>query len=386
MARKSKPHDEELPFVALMDTMTNVVGVLIIVLVLIGLGLAKSVKKILSDLPLVSEEEHQKLKSDLEPFKDLQDPEEVQSKISQIQAELAKILEALKLLQEQQLRNPVVLTDLDKLAKQLETTRKERDTRKTTVDGLLAEIDKLKVKLDTTPPYVPPAPIGVRLPSPRPMPEKAELHRFFISEGRVMYVDHEKFKKDVEMELRRGNKQYTIRQDVVKDAAGKPVMKKEPTGQTIVQKKTVYDPAKLADFFNKQNLGNRDTKVEVIQQPNSANVQLRIVGKPGGGETVDQIKTATSQVRAALTKVGREKNAVFWFHVCRDSIPSYLQLRDLVDASFPTAVGWDLTDKPIFAQTLSGDFLVDFTPAPPKPVDPNKPPAVNIAAPKMNVD
>ena len=37
MARKAKPHEEELPFVALMDTMTNVVGVLIIVLVMIGI-------------------------------------------------------------------------------------------------------------------------------------------------------------------------------------------------------------------------------------------------------------------------------------------------------------------------------------------------------------
>ena len=39
------------PFVALMDTMTNVVGVLTIVLVMIGISAANAVKKILSDLP-----------------------------------------------------------------------------------------------------------------------------------------------------------------------------------------------------------------------------------------------------------------------------------------------------------------------------------------------
>jgi hypothetical protein len=38
---------------------------LIIVLVMIGIGLAKSVKKVLSELPLVSEEEHVKLKEEL---------------------------------------------------------------------------------------------------------------------------------------------------------------------------------------------------------------------------------------------------------------------------------------------------------------------------------
>ena len=59
---KRKPHEEqELPFVALMDTMTNVVGVLIIVLVMVGISIASAVKKILSDLPPVTVEEYQKM-------------------------------------------------------------------------------------------------------------------------------------------------------------------------------------------------------------------------------------------------------------------------------------------------------------------------------------
>ena len=67
MARpRRKPHAEELPFVALMDTMTNVVGVLIIVLVMIGIGLARTVRKVLSDLPPVTIEEHAKLQKEVE--------------------------------------------------------------------------------------------------------------------------------------------------------------------------------------------------------------------------------------------------------------------------------------------------------------------------------
>ncbi|MEY5015205.1 MAG: hypothetical protein RIS92_1563, partial [Verrucomicrobiota bacterium] len=54
MARRAKSHDEELPFAALMDTMTNVVGVLIIMMVMIGISLATTVKKVLSELPDVS--------------------------------------------------------------------------------------------------------------------------------------------------------------------------------------------------------------------------------------------------------------------------------------------------------------------------------------------
>jgi hypothetical protein len=385
MARKSRPHDEELPFVALMDTMTNVVGVLIIVLVLIGLGLARSVKKVLSDLPMVDAAEHEKLKEEMQQFKDLQDPAEIQEKIAKLQAELQKIMEALKALDAQQQKNPVVLVDIEKLKKQLEAAQKERNDRKTAVDGLLAEIDKLKIKLDTTPPYVPPADIGVNLPNTKPMPDKAEIHRFLISENRIMHLANTDFRKNIEQELRRGRKDYTVKQDVVKDPTGKPVMKKEANGQTMVQKKTVFDSAKMTAFFNAANVGNRDTKVEVVQQPNSPNVQMRIVPKPGGGETIEQIKSATSQFRSVFNALKSDKKSVIWFHVCRDSIPAYLAIRDMVDA-VGVPVGWDLVDRPVYSENFSQDFMVEFTPPPAPPVDPNKPPPINIAAPKSAVD
>ena len=54
---KRKHEEHELPFVALMDTMTNVVGVLIIVLVMVGLSVANVVKTVLEDLPPVTPEE-----------------------------------------------------------------------------------------------------------------------------------------------------------------------------------------------------------------------------------------------------------------------------------------------------------------------------------------
>ncbi|MEI6714077.1 MAG: hypothetical protein WCO60_10020 [Verrucomicrobiota bacterium] len=385
MARKPRPHDEELPFVALMDTMTNVVGVLIIVLVLIGLGLAKSVKKVLSDLPLVSIEEHEALKAELAQFKDLRDPADIQTDIVKREADLQKITEALNTLETQKQKNPVVLVDLDALSKKLEAAQKERNERKSTIDLLLAEIDKLKIQLDSTPAYVPPASIGVRLPLSKPFPEKADPQHFLISEGRVMFLAHEDFKKLVEMELRKARRDYTVRQDVLKDPNGKPLMKKDSGGMNVVQKKLIFDGPKMTSFFNSANLGNRDTKVEVIQQPNSSNVQLRLLAKPDGGEALDQVKSVTSQFRSRLAALRSNKDAVLWFHVCRDSIPAYLAIRDIVDAvGFP--VSWDIYDNPSFTFTFPQDYLVDFTPPPAPAPNPNAPPPVVIAAPKTAVD
>ena len=66
MAKRRHGEEFEIPFVALMDTMTNVVGVLIIVLVMVGLGVSTAVKKILSDLPPVDESTYQQLKALME--------------------------------------------------------------------------------------------------------------------------------------------------------------------------------------------------------------------------------------------------------------------------------------------------------------------------------
>ena len=371
---------------ALMDTMTNVVGVLIIVLVLIGLGLAKSVKKVLSDLPLVNAEEHEQLKSEMDKFKGLRDPDEVTAELAKIQAELQTIAAELQQLTAKRDENPLNLIDVERLATDLDTFLKTRDVRKQAVDVLLAEIDKLKLKLDNTPRYTPPPAIGVRLPKAQPMPQKAEIHRFLISEGRILYLPNEDFKKKVEEELRKGTRDYTLKQEVMKDAAGKQVTRKEANGQDVIRKKMVFDGPKMTAFFNGLKMGTREIKVEVVQQTNATNVQFRMTPKPGVGETIEQIKSGGSKFRSQFTSIRSNKDAVLWFHVCRDSIPTYLAIRDMVDAADDIPVGWDIYEKPVYSQTMPSDYLVDFTPPPPTPVVPGAPAPVKIAAPQMTLD
>jgi cell division protein FtsB len=396
MARKAKPHDEELPFVALMDTMTNVVGVLIIVLVMIGIGLAKSVKKVLSELPLVSEEEHVKLKEELAKIDTSRDPAEVAAETPKLQKELEKVLETLTEAEAAQAKNPIVLEDLDKLLKQIDSLRKERDQRKLTVTELLAEIDKLKIKLDTTPPYVPPPGIAVRLPNPKPMPEQAELQRVLVSEGKLVFLREKDFAKAVEEALKNGDSaDYITRRETVKGPDGKVLMKKGSTGQPAPVRKLTFDPTKMSNFFARANVGNRDVKVEVIQRPNSANIQLNVLPKPNGGETVEQARKMSSAFRSQLHALKTNPKAVVWFHVCKDSIPAYLGARDLVDLD-GIPVGWEMWDKPSFTHPISPEFLVEYTPPPPPPGTPPPPPGtppkpagpppVVIAAPKATVD
>ena len=398
MARKAKPHDEELPFVALMDTMTNVVGVLIIVLVMIGIGLAKSVQKVLSDLPLVSVEEHKILKDEMGQYDAKRDPAEVELEIAKLQGELKKIEDEVHALEGEKSKNPNLMIDLDKLTKELEDKRKERDQRKLAVQKMLGDIDKLKIQLDNTPRYQPPPPMTIRLPNPRPLPPNATIHRIFVTDGKLAYLNHDALFDLVEEKLKddaRAKEMGVLKRENLKGPDGKPLTKKGPSGVAVIQRRSTFDPARLSayfdELFNRRKPGskdpNRDVLVKVVApSPNQPTIQLQITPRPEAGELPEQQRNTTSHFRTFLRAVAKDPQGVVWFHVARESIAAYHMAREIADFE-KVPVGWDIMDKPMYTQNLPGDFMVPFTELPPPPpLPPGTPAPTKIAAPKAALD
>ncbi len=380
MARRGGHSEEELPFVALMDTMTNVVGVLIIVLVMVGIGLARSVNKVLSELPPVTVEEHAKLKKEVEETKPKNDPVKVDEQNSKLAEELKKSTEALQTLDVTTDKQQVKMIDVDDLQKQLEAKKKERDSKKAAVEKMLTEVDQLKARLDTTPVYVPPPSVVVKLPNPRPMPEKAEIHRFLIAGGKILYIDEEAFLALAEQELKRGEANLTVSRDLVKGPDGKTVMVKDKSGRMVPQKRIIYDPRKITDHFTRLHFGSREIKVELAPNPNSPRIPVKMIPAPNTGETIEQARTLISVYQTTLKKLKINPKAVVWFHVFKDSIETYLQARDIAD-QMAIPVGWELYGNNFFARNLPIEYEVAHTPKPPGPTS-----TVNIAPPKTTLD
>ncbi|MDH4476401.1 MAG: hypothetical protein QE274_07990, partial [Verrucomicrobiaceae bacterium] len=192
---KRKPHEEqELPFVALMDTMTNVVGVLIIVLVMVGISIASTVKKILSDLPPVTPEEHAKM---VETIKQLPpppaDPEKIEETKEIAEQKLKKAVEDLKTIDTTALESQMKMMDLDEFRKKMAEAKEKRAAAKTEVDKLLAEVERLKALLDQTPEYKPEPATVVRLPNPRPYPAEPKETRVLVAKGGVLFFNEAEF-------------------------------------------------------------------------------------------------------------------------------------------------------------------------------------------------
>jgi len=194
MAKKKSGGDEALNLDSLMDAVTNVVGVLMIVFVVMALNTARVVQKILSDLPPVTEEEHKKV---VEQVKQLPpppaDPKKLEEDQKKAEEDMKKAVEQLKSIDTSEMQAKMKFMDLDAFKKQVEERKKARDLSKAETDKLLAEVERLKALLDQTPEFKPPPPTYIRLPNPRPYPEKPVETRVLVAKQGVITFSQTKF-------------------------------------------------------------------------------------------------------------------------------------------------------------------------------------------------
>lgn len=194
MAKKKAGGGDELNLDSLMDAVTNVVGVLMIVFVVMALNAARVVQKILSDLPPVTPEEHQKMQEQVKQLPPPSaDPKKLEEDQKQAEADMKKAVEQLKTIDTSDLQAKMKFMDLDAFKQQLEERRKERELAKVETDKLQTEVERLKALLDETPVFQPPPPTYVRLPNPRPYPEKPVETRVLVAKQGVITFSQTKF-------------------------------------------------------------------------------------------------------------------------------------------------------------------------------------------------
>lgn len=209
MAKRRHTEEFEIPFVALMDTMTNVVGVLIIVLVLVGISVASAVKKILSDLPPVTQEQLEQLEEIMSKKMPVPELEKVQEQIVALEEKIRKGTEDVTSLDRS--AEGLSLADIPDLEKQIEEKKKDRDLKKSGIETLLAELDKLKATLDQTPIVAPAAGTVVRLPNPKPYPEKPNETRILVAKEGVIFLNEKQFMGAILSELERTRSQFAYK-------------------------------------------------------------------------------------------------------------------------------------------------------------------------------
>ena len=364
MAKRKNSGGSETNLDSLMDAVTNVVGVLMIVLVLVALNVARTMEKILSDLPPVTEVQLEELKKKLEKLPPpVKKPEDVKKEIDLNKDLVAKLREQINSIDLTDMQKKVKFMDLAEIQKKIEKATKDRDVAKLALDKLFAEVDRLKKALDDTPVYQPPPPKFVRIPNPRPMPENATKEQFLVSKGRVIYLNEQQFLSAVMAEFEKNKKNFL--------KPGSP------------PDKPVYLPAKVLEHFSRARIGDRTIAATVEQTaPTSPALFMKLSLLDGGGEDVTQVRNPASFYQRAVRKFKSEPGKVVSFSVFQDSVEAYLEARNVADV-VGIPVVWQISPVEYHRVRMPG-IVLDVPPTKPNPNAPAAPP--EIKPPKEQID
>jgi len=354
MGKKRHAHEQELPWMPLMDTMTNVVGVLTIVLVMVGISLARAANRIISALPPVTAEQVRALQSEIDRLRAEKPlppkPELSPAELKALDDELAK----LDVLPKDQ---TIKLLDLDALNKEKLRLETELKQKKTQADELMAERDRIKALLDKTPVFTPPPAKVLRLPNSRPIPDGSRIEHVIATKTGAYWIDTEGAKEIFLKEF----KQSILRQmeiDRTKRGTEKPL----------------YDHEKLARYFSTRKWPFQELNMDVAFVKWAPYPVLRLTPRE---------KAYANEVQVAVRRRFKEDpKTVVMFHVTKDGFENYLIAREALDkTSIP--VGWDFYGEPVF-QILVGEIQTNQPVPPPQPAQPPDPHAIKPPAQKLD--
>ena len=360
MAKRRHGQEAELPFVALMDTMTNVVGVLTIVLVMAGISISHAVKKLLSDLPPATVAQIAEAQSSIAKIKaDLAANEQRVTPLSKL-PDKGNIDAELIRMEAQVTEKGIKLFDLPVLGKELAAKTTERAKKEEALSALIAERDRLKALLDTTPvPKAPEAKI-VRIPNSRDIPEGANIYYCFVRKDQVFLVDLISAKENIMDEFKREERNL-LKQRV-----------KVPKGKD----RLIYDQAKVVNFFAQKPMEARGQKISVPFNKPWTRLVVRVdLPKGEGDASLDDMANPKGKFHALAYKLSSLPKVVLMFQVNLDGFATYLKAREIVDR-YRIPCGWEINGNTSIQSPLEFEVnrLEEPPPAPPPPANPGPPP------------
>jgi hypothetical protein len=372
MGRRQAEEDEG-SMDSLLDTMMNVVGILIIVLVVTQMGVGDAVKRIgetanVDPQTLADAEEKlaelQRLRARLEAAllnvapDEGQDYEqrlaELREQISRRQQQLDQLLVQQKSEDEERKK---AQASAAAITKQMEEDRETREKLQEDITAAQEQQARLKAMLADTEPRGQLPPVQITLPNPRPAPEGARQFTFVCKYNKLYPVNLDKFRADGQ---RLGVRVIqTERLELYL-----PVTKE----QKILY---VKDEDRFIREFNKRPLRDQYFETEL----EAAGAYPRLIFHPieGSGEDERSLTGARSRFRQQLQSVDRQKYYLR-FYVCADSFDIYVAARRVI-SEIGLQAGWDpqSTDWE-YRASLGGSIRFGPPPKPqPKPKTPPGP-------------
>ena len=311
---KRKRKDDAGSLDSLLDTITTVVGILIILLIVVQLGADSAVNRIVDERKKENADELMELA--MKQFEDqkktlLEEKKKIQLKLASENKEQAQLIQEISKLEKELAAkkkamppSPPKVQNLRQEKTKLDNDKKAIEVKVRKVKGLLSKASRPSQSLSK----------DLSLPDPKPAPPKAKPFRFLCRDGKIYPLDDQRLVGRVTQELQK--------------AGIKPNKAKEYDGKKIISH---FSKAKPGDPFF-QAIPRIDGNKRVI-------FDLR--KKPPAGEDEEALAKPGSRYLAALKGI-TPKTHYLQFEVFEDSFATYLAARELAGKrNFPA--GW----KPI---------------------------------------
>ena len=383
MAKRSPANlDEGVNMDSMMDNMTNVVGTLLLVLIIVQMGVKNNADTVEEELAKVTPQQVQQAKQQLALAKTTAEKTGAnQEAISQKAKSKQDDLRAFETTLEQK---GIKVRDFETLQKDLIAKRDAEKSEKQVIAGLLGERDNLRATLDKTPAPKGPPPIDVRVPVAKAVPPGAFMYRVLCLSNKVYMISDFGWRTRVWTELEK--EKNSLRHD-----------KPHPDGKTFL-----FDHLNTVNWLNGKKYADEYVELRFPLNTNSTTdrVNMQILPRADGGETAEQVDDPDSNFRKTLVKLRANPKAVCWFWIHPTGVAAYHAAREQC-SRYGIPAGWEFYGATSHSENLS-QFVVNrfkeppppppppppgSTPPPPPPAPkPAGPAVINIAAPKKTLD
>lgn len=352
---------------SLLDTMTNVVGILVILLTVTQLGVGDAVKRIATSSTVKPEQideaqkrlaelvrHRQSLQDRLDALREQDEVVDAAQELRRLKKELedykANVENLLANEEEKRAAELELLKLKEEAEAQIRKHKEQVDKLRQQIIGNEDELASLRAKLADTPVQEAVPPKEIVLPNPRPAPEGIKPVIVLCREGRVMIVDVEG----------------------IQDVAQKRV------AYIIRRRRLGRDPAAgidgkvLAEEFNRDPVNDRNRNFDVKLKIAGRVPKLVLHRREDAGDTAERLQRSSSRYQAQIRRIDPDE-FYLQFRVWPDSFEAYLKARE-ISSRRGLLAGWR-------AETTQGEYTIDLgtklrvgpPPPPPKPKPPPKP-------------
>lgn len=325
-------------FDSLLDTMTNVVGILVIMLVVTLLGVRDAVRRVKWELPDISEVQLRELRrlAELKQQKltaaraSLEDTQDVLSKLKSAQDEIDSLKKLLGL------DSPEA--QMDQYKQKVEGLKAQTEKLESAAKSDEEEVERLRKQIASLPESNPSATKVIRMPNPRSPPPGSACVWFMCRYNRVSLLDTDELLDQALRRIASSRYMLSCREQgrVLKVAADD--RQRHPVLREAVN--WVFDPDRLVAYFTQKDIGNRDHRLSLQLHPTLNVERLFATMRKDGGEEVARLQTSVSRFESVVRDIDKAKQYVR-FIVWPDSFEAYVRAREIIERH-GVAAGWML--------------------------------------------